>query len=57
VGELDGTVACEENHARMDVCNEERMPDTYLGEFVVAEPFVSQVARCITVLNQYRHSQ
>src|SRR5438552_4828644 len=50
--ERDRTRAREKEHTRMDVSDKKRMPDTDVGEFVVAEPLSRQVPRGITVLDQ-----
>ena len=54
--ELCGSAARERDHPRMDVGDEEQMPDADLGEFVVPETFVGQVGARVALLDQNRHA-
>src|ERR1022692_2693468 len=57
MGDLYRASACEEQHARMDVRDEERMPDADLGELAMPETFLLQVLRSVPLLYQYPHAE
>ena len=54
--ELCGSAARERDHPRMDVGDEERMPDADLGEFVAPETFVGHVGGLVALLDQNQHA-
>lgn len=56
VGKRDGTDPRKEQHTRMNVGDEKRVPDADLGELVMAESFFCEDLRRIAVLDQDRYS-
>src|SRR5580658_3066773 len=52
-----GTGTREQEHARMDVRDEERMPDANLSEFVISEALRGKVARRVSVFDQNRFAR
>jgi len=54
--ELCGSAARERDRPRMDVGDEERMPDADLREFVAPETVVGQVGGRVALLDQKRHA-